>query len=166
MKTYPPRSPARHVRVPAFVPVPSRARVDGWTAARQAAFLVALAHGGSVSGAARVVGMARESAYRLRAREGAESFAAAWDRVTGRDAGVRRKVTAGERAQRALDGLIAARSYRGAFVGIVPKADNPALLGHLARLDRGAPTGTADGGRSQGFAPGLASPSPPRGRSG
>ena len=93
MKTYPPKSPACHIRVPAFLPVPGRRRADGWTALRQAAFLVALARTGSVSQAAREVGMARETAYRLRSREGGESFAAAWDRVLGRRTEQGRKVT-------------------------------------------------------------------------
>ena len=34
--------------------------------------------------------MARETAYRLRAKPGAESFAFAWDRVLGRDGPNRR----------------------------------------------------------------------------
>ena len=167
MKVYPPRSPARHVRVPAFVPVPSRRRADGWTALRQAAFLVALARTGSVSQAAREVGMARETAYRLRSREGAGSFAAAWDRVMGREArqgktGRAGKVTADERARRALDGMIKPMVFGGAFVGVAPKADNSALLGHLAQLDRGVAAGFANPERSQGFAARSASPSPPR----
>ena len=36
---------------------------------------------GSVGAAARAVGMGRVSAYRLRERKGAASFAAAWDRA-------------------------------------------------------------------------------------
>ena len=67
--------------VPAFTPVPLRYRQDGWTPMRQADFLGALAETRSVSAAARRVGMTRESAYRLRQRDGAGSFAAAWDGV-------------------------------------------------------------------------------------
>jgi hypothetical protein len=73
-------SPPRR-RVPAFTPVPLRYRRDGWTPRRQADFLGRLAAARSVSAAAAFVGMARESAYRLRDRPGAESFAAAWDAV-------------------------------------------------------------------------------------
>ena len=162
MKTYPPKSPACHIRVPAFLPVPGRCRADGWTALRQAAFLVALARTGSVSQAAREVSMARETAYRLRSREGAESFAAAWDQVLGRRTGQRGKVTADERARRALDGLIKPMSYGGLFTGIAPKADNSALLGHLAHLERRAAAGAAASERSRGFTHRRASPSPPR----
>ena len=72
MNRYPPRKSAHHARVPALIPVATRARKDGWTARRQAAFLAALAITGAVSEAARRVSMARDSGYRLRRREGAE----------------------------------------------------------------------------------------------
>ena len=49
-----------------------------WTRPKTIAFLRALALGGSVAGAAREVGMSRQSAYRLRARLG-EEFVAVWD---------------------------------------------------------------------------------------
>jgi hypothetical protein len=151
MKTYPPQRPARHVRVPAFAPVPLRTRSDGWTPARQAAFLAALAETGSVCAAARRVGMARETAYRLRRRADAGSFAAAWDAVLGRASGAPRKVTSRELMQRALHGLIKPVIYGGKHVATVTKADNSALLrviAQLARSERGAPP---PGGRSQGF---------------
>ena len=162
MKTYPPRSPARHIRVPAFLPVPGRHRADGWTVLRQAAFLVALARTGSVSQATREVGMARETAYRLRARAGAESFAATWDHVLGHRAAQRAKVTPGERARRALEGLIKPLVYRGEFTGMARKADNAALLGHLAQLERGSAGRGTERERSRGFAPRAVSPSPLR----
>ncbi|MEA3030308.1 MAG: hypothetical protein QOG13_1633 [Sphingomonadales bacterium] len=63
----------------AFTPVPVRARHDGWSPARQIAFIQRLALCGSVATAARAVGVTRKSAYRLRERPGAESFASAWD---------------------------------------------------------------------------------------
>ena len=53
-----------------FTPVPTRQRDDGWSPARQRAFLEALASCGSVSAAARVVGLSRESAYALRRQIG------------------------------------------------------------------------------------------------
>jgi len=75
-------SPARAAaQVPSFVPVPVRARRDGWTAERQLTFIAALAQTGSIGQAALAAGMSRESAYRLRRRKGAESFAAAWDSI-------------------------------------------------------------------------------------
>jgi hypothetical protein len=54
-------------------------RRDGWTAARQLAFLHALAGTRSISRAAEAAGMSRESAYRLRARDPHGLFAAIWD---------------------------------------------------------------------------------------
>ncbi|MCB1719955.1 MAG: hypothetical protein KDK05_32950, partial [Candidatus Competibacteraceae bacterium] len=51
----------------ALTPI-SAPRHDGWTPARQAAFLRELAASHCVSAAARAVGMSRQSAYALRAR--------------------------------------------------------------------------------------------------
>ena len=138
---------ARHVRVPAFAPVAVRARVDGWTPARQAAFLGALAETGSVEAAARKVGMARETAYRLRRRPGAGSFAAAWDAVIGKRSGAKRKVTVDERVQRAFQGLLEVRMYGGRHVATEHKADNRALLAQLAHVRRSA-RGRGGGGQS------------------
>lgn len=67
--------------IPAFTPVPVRARRDGWTAERQRMFIATLADTGCVGRAALAAGMSRESAYRLRRRKGAESFTAAWDSI-------------------------------------------------------------------------------------
>lgn len=61
-----------------------RIRRDGWTAARQLAFLNVLARTGSVSRAASAVRMSRESAHRLRRREPHGLFAAAWAEVLPR----------------------------------------------------------------------------------
>ena len=152
MKRYTPRKPAHHARVPAFVPVVTRARRDGWTARRQAAFLAALAIGGSVSEAARRVSMARETAYRLRRREGAESFAAAWDAILGRCVGAERKVTPDERARRAIEGLLKPVIWRGRHVANQRKPNNSALLRYLAQLDRGQGSALRERERSQGFA--------------
>lgn len=63
----------------AFAPVPLRARHDGWTLTRQRQFVEALTETGSVTAAARSVGMTAQSAYRLRRRDSARDFAAAWD---------------------------------------------------------------------------------------
>jgi hypothetical protein len=128
------RRPRRHV--PAFAPVPLRARADGWTPMKQAAFLGALAETGSVCAAARRVGMRRETAYRLRRRPGAGSFAAAWDTAMGRQAPGRRKVTAEELRQRAHCGLLKPLLYRGRHVATARKADNSAVLRLLAQFDR------------------------------
>lgn len=80
-------------RVPAFTPVPLRYRRDGWTPGRQADFLGRLAETGNVAAAARHVGMTRESAYRLRDKAGAESFAAAWDSILAQRPSVPKSTT-------------------------------------------------------------------------
>ena len=59
----------------------SLTRRDGWTAERQVRFLGALADGRSVSRAAAIAGMSRESAYRLRNRSPDSLFALLWDRA-------------------------------------------------------------------------------------
>lgn len=134
------------------MPVPLRARSGGWTPRKQAAFLGMLAETRCVRRAARAVGMSRETAYRLRGKPGAASFAAAWDRamgrVTGRVTAGLWKVTPEELRARALGGLLKPLMYRGRYVSTVEKVDNSALLRLLARLDRaGAPGGggSADG---------------------
>lgn len=72
------------IAAPHFTPVPlARTRHDGWTVPRQRNFLRALSVTGSVSTAARMVGMSRKAAYALRGRPGAESFSAAWDWALG-----------------------------------------------------------------------------------
>lgn len=60
---------------------PERSRRDGWTPERQLAFLAALTATRSVTAAARVAGMSRESAHRLRNRAGAGLFAHLWDQA-------------------------------------------------------------------------------------
>ena len=153
MKSYPPRRRAHHPRVPAFSPVPLRTRADGWTPKRQAAFLAQLAITRSVQEAARRVGMARETAYRLRTKPGAASFAAAWDAVLAKSSNGRRKVTADQRARRAIEGLLKPVIYAGRHVATVQKSDDSALLGHLAMLDRAGQASREAQARSQGFAP-------------
>jgi len=59
---------------PEFIPVPLRARRDGWTPERQFAYVVALARFGHGGRAAQAVGMSEQSACRLRRRPGAAAF--------------------------------------------------------------------------------------------
>ena len=63
--------------------VPVRGRKDGWTVARQRAFLLNLAETGCVSEACAEVGITPRSAYRLRAREDARAFRTAWHHAEG-----------------------------------------------------------------------------------
>jgi hypothetical protein len=62
-----------------FEPVAVRPRHDGWTAERQIAFIEKLADCGSVTAAAKHVGMSRESARKLRRHYRARDFRDAWD---------------------------------------------------------------------------------------
>lgn len=148
MTESPRRWPA-HVRVPRFVPVPLRARTDGWTAERQARFIGLLAETGSVAAAAAAVGMSRMAAYRLRRRVGAASFAHAWDTIVAARSGLspdgpdfqKRKVTADELAERAFEGAFHVVMHGGKFVRAVRKPSNSALLSHLRRLDAAAVRG-------------------------
>ena len=67
-------------KVPApFMPVPVRARHDGWSVERQIAFLEKLADCGSITSACKHVGMSRESVRQLRRRPGARDFRDACD---------------------------------------------------------------------------------------
>ncbi len=114
-------------RLPAFVPVPLRARADGWTPWRQATFLGFLAETGSVRSAALRVGMTRETAYRLRRRCGAESFASAWDAIVQRLRGApelpKRKVTHFELVERAIHGTLRPVLYRQRFKTVAQEVD-------------------------------------------
>ena len=62
-----------------FEPVPVRYRHDGWTAERQIAFIEKLADCGSISAAAKHVGMSRESVRKLRRRPCGRPFRDACD---------------------------------------------------------------------------------------
>jgi hypothetical protein len=107
-----------------------------------------LAETGSVSAAAEFVGMARETAYRLRRKPGAEEFAHAWDAAlaihahrSGKPVNLPRtrlprKVTHAPTWRMICDGQWQAVMRRGKYAGSVQKPDNSALLGYMAQLDR------------------------------
>ena len=124
-----------------FTPAPLRSRRDGWSEVRQCAFLAQLYLTGSVTAAAKAVGMSRASGYRLRERAGAESFAHAWDRVLslpgwGHPGGVRedfRKVTNATLLARLESGLVQPVLHRGRMTAIRRKPDDSALFRLLRR---------------------------------
>jgi hypothetical protein len=64
---------------PQFELAPTRKQHSGWTAERQRKFIDRLSLSGSVGEACAIAGVASSSAYRLRNKAGAESFARAWD---------------------------------------------------------------------------------------
>ena len=146
-----PRGPVR--RIPAFHAVPMRVRADGWTALRQAEFIGHLAETRSVAKAARAVSMGRESAYRLRKRDGAEGFNAAWDVALARLGSAKgqaqcaaaieaarlalrpsRKVTLAHLQWRMETGIWQVILRAGRYRGVRRKPDNSALLALLGRL--------------------------------
>jgi hypothetical protein len=65
------------LRLPPFLPVPTRTRRDGWTPPRQARFIVLLAQAGCVRDAEERLGLSWESASRLRRHPGASASRAA-----------------------------------------------------------------------------------------
>jgi hypothetical protein len=96
-----------------FEPVLLRCRHDGWTPARQRAFVEELANCLCVETAAERVGMSPQSAYELRRRAGAEGFAAAWD------AALCRGITERGRARlvdEAVNGRVVKRFYHGELI--------------------------------------------------
>lgn len=94
---------------------------------RQADFLGALAETWSVAAAARRVGMTRESAYRLREKPGAESFAAAWDQVLAEPRRAR-KSTHELLWHRAFYGTLKPVMRGGKHVATLASPDNDAFL--------------------------------------
>jgi len=121
---------------PVFTPVPLRSRRDGWTAERQRAFIALLSKGCRPGRAAERVGRSRQTAYALRGRRGAESFAAAWDAAVS--AARRRRIALREPSvwERAVEGVPCPIRYRGRIVAIERRYDMKAFRRLLARADR------------------------------
>ena len=111
----------------AFHPVPGRQRHDGWTPDRQRRFVAALALTGTVARAAHAVGMSGASAYNLRRRPQAESFAGAWDAALqqGRDRAFDIAM------DRAINGVTTPLYYRGRFVRTRHRYDHRAIVAAL-----------------------------------
>jgi hypothetical protein len=121
-----------------FDPVPVRARHDGWTPQKQAAFVEALADTGLTRTAAAAVGMTEQSVNRLRRRADARSFDLACD-AAARIGARRLRETAWERA---IEGTVRYRYYKGEVVGEERVYDNKLLiylLGKTAQLAEPSP---------------------------
>lgn len=119
-----------------FEPVPLRAQHNGWGPAMQLRFIVALARGAGPGEAARSLGMTRQSAYRLRKRPGAESFAAAWDRAQAFARGLSRVKHSPAAGFGGIDTLLVPRHYRGRLIGFVQREDTAGAMRTLRQLDR------------------------------
>ena len=105
-------------------------RHDGWTPARKAQFLEALAGDGNVRAACARVGLSREAAYRLRRRDAL--FARAWAAAQ-----LQARERVGEvLGTRALEGIEEQVWFRGEVVGTRRRYDTRLLLAHMARLDK------------------------------
>jgi hypothetical protein len=101
----------------------------------QRRFILALARGAGPAEAARALGMSRQSAYRLRARPGAEGFSAAWEEAQA----FARQAAAAARSPGAglgIDTILVPRFYRGRLIGFVQREDMSHAMRVLARLDR------------------------------
>jgi hypothetical protein len=107
---------------------PDPGRHDGWTPVRQAAFLRELAATHNVAAAARMVGMSRQSAYKLRTRLRDASFGAAWEAAFQ----TRFDVLAEAALERALNGVEVAHYYNGELVGTSRRYDERLTLALLA----------------------------------
>ena len=107
---------------------PEHERHNGWTPARQAAFLRELAATHNVSAAARAVGMSRQSAYKLRTRLQGAPFDKAWEAafLTRFDA------LAEAALDRALHGVEVPHYYNGELVGTSRRYDERLTLALLA----------------------------------
>jgi hypothetical protein len=129
------RSPRR--QLPALDPVPLRIRRDGWTVERQREFIRVLHVKRSISLACRAAGMSRKSAYALRERPGAESFAAAWDAAFHGNAVV---IPASHYPlwQAVLRGRTRGIVRKGKVIGTITGPNREAERELLRRLDRGA----------------------------
>jgi hypothetical protein len=129
-----------------FTPVPTgRNRHDGWTPERQRAFIDALARTGIVNTAVRFVGKSPASAYKLRQRPDAESFAAAWD-----DALAEARLRAFDAiVSRAVRGSQIPRFYAGNFAGMRHCFETRIALAALRYSDALPPAGARGRGKGE-----------------
>ena len=109
-------------------PVVETERHDGWTPARQAAFLRELAATHNVTAAAQAVGMSRQSAYKLRARLRGQPFDKGWEAAFVQ----RFDVLAEAALDRALNGVEVPHYHKGELIGTSRRFDERLTLGLLA----------------------------------
>lgn len=134
------RTPVPAGQLPAFTPVPRLcARHDGWTDARQIAFIEALADTGSVAAACKAVDMSQPGAYHLRRQPGAEEFRIAWQAAL--DCGVQRIEDVA--MDRALNGVVEPLYSYGELIGTRTRYNDRLLMFMLRNR---APHRFAEGG--------------------
>ncbi|MEP6784553.1 MAG: hypothetical protein ABI898_02310 [Sphingomonadales bacterium] len=131
-----PETTPEGVPIPTFTPWRAkRERVGGWSAAVQRAFMAELTRIGSARAAAQAVGKTVRSAYILRNKPGAESFAAAWAEALARGRENARDVAIG----RALHGEVVPKFRNGRFMGYRMRHNDRLLLGVLNTRGREGP---------------------------
>lgn len=123
------------IPVPDFTPwYPRRARMGGWTADVQRAFLLELTRIGCAGAAAKAVGKSKRSAYLLREKEGAEGFAAAWQQALALGRDHARSVA----IERALHGEIVPQFRNGRFTGYRTRYNDRLLVAAVSGGARAA----------------------------
>ena len=139
-----------------WLPVPRVRRHDGWEPHRQRAFVEALADTGSVTEAARQVGVSVQSCYRLRRAPDAAGFAGAWDAAIA-EAGKRLADIAMDRA---VNGVEQPHFDRHGQLIHVGRRYSDQLLMFLLRAHHPGRY-AAEGGRAAAPSAGDAAPPPP-----
>ncbi|MBI1402209.1 MAG: hypothetical protein GC147_03215 [Porphyrobacter sp.] len=132
-RTPSPRSPRGAPKLRAVPDTPDSPRAqrgDGWTRAKQVAFLRALSATHSVSEAARSVGMSRQSAYRLRSRLKGQPFDLAWEVAFHHSY----DVLAHAALERALNGVEVPVFFQGEQVGSYRRFDERLTVHLLHRF--------------------------------
>lgn len=120
----------------AFTPVPlDRHRNNGWTVPQQERFILALHVMGSVGQAAKAVGISRQSAYNLREKPGAESFAKSWDNAI--ELGRQRQFDLA--MDRAINGVTTVRVLRGGAVTVAGGPDLRIIRSAMRSMDERGP---------------------------
>lgn len=119
--------------VPDFSPwKPARQRANGWSTHDQRLFIHELTRCGSVAMAVKSVGKSPRSAYALREKWGAESFAAAWMRAVR--IGVNKVRTC--LRDRFIHGELRPRFYHGRIIGNFRKYNDRAMVAVIDSLTR------------------------------
>lgn len=132
----------------AFQPyIHSRPRRNSITSDLQRQFIAHLAATGIVTSAARHIGRSMEAPYKLRSREGAEGFAAAWDKAV--DRGVSRLEDTA--LARAIEGEERAIIHHGEIIGY-QRHHNAALTMFFLR-NRLPQRYGADAGKAEALTP-------------
>lgn len=129
------------VPIPAFTPWRAkRERSSGWSPETQRAFIHELTRVGTVGVAAKAVGKTSRSAYQLRNKAGAESFAAAWEaaKFAGRNHAAQIAI------ERALHGEMVPTFRDGRFTGYKVMHNDRMLMAAIRAQDNGTnPTNSA-----------------------